>query len=114
MVHTANSIESLNMGLTAVKSLLSEYATRAKHAEQAAATLMQDKLGPELLRELAALINHQLDVRGTERAVQQQAILQATLVAITHATKMPDEQMRAEVNNVVIELTRSLSVMNQP
>src|SRR4051812_37140951 len=112
--HTANSIESLNMALTALKSLLSEYAIRAQHAEQAAGVLMRDKLPDEKLRELAALVSEQIDVRSKERAVHQQAVMQATLVALTHACKLDDAAMRHEVNNVVVELTRSLSIMNQP
>lgn len=109
---TQRTIASLNMSLAALKSLLSDYVVRAKSAEDASAVLMQDKLGPELLKDLAALIENQLGVRASERAVHQQAILQTTVVALNDALSHEQDKLRAEVELVIKELTRSLSTMN--
>lgn len=109
---TVNSVETLNMSLAALKSLTSEYVQRAQHAEQTAGILMQDKLPQDLLRELVLALSEQMNQRGKERAVQQQAVLQATLIALVAATKRDDANMRQEVEHVIKELTRALSVMN--
>lgn len=111
-MHTLNSVESLNMSLAAMKAVSSEYLQRAQHAEQSAGILMQEKLPQELLRQLMLAVIEQMNQRGKERAVQQQAVLQATLIALTAATKRDDATMRQEVEHVIKELTRALSVMN--
>lgn len=111
-MHTLNSVETLHMSLTAMKAVNSEYLQRARHSEQAAAILMQEKLPEELLRELLIAIGGQMDQRSQERAVQQQAVLQATLIALVAATKRDDATLRQEVQHVIQELTRALSVMN--
>jgi len=107
------AFESLHMTVAALKSVNSEYIQRAQHAEQSVGVLMKEKLPEELLRELMMLVAGQMDQRAKERAVQQQAVLQATLVALVAATKKDDAAMRQEVQHVVQELTRSLSVMNE-
>jgi galactokinase len=109
---TLSSIETLHMSLAAMQAVSSEYVQRAQHAEQAAGILMQDKLPQELLRQLTLAMVEQMNQRGKERAVQQQAVLQATLIALTAATKRDDANMRQEVEHVIKELTRALSVMN--
>lgn len=109
---TLSSVETLHMSLAAMQAVSSEYVQRAQHAEQAAGILMQDKLPQELLRQLTLAMVEQMNQRGKERAVQQQAVLQATLIALTAATKRDDANMRQQVEHVIKELTRALSVMN--
>ena len=74
------SIESLNTSLSALKSLLSDYALRSTQAETMAGRLMVDKLSPEQFREVLGLLREQVAVRSKERAVHQQALIQATII----------------------------------
>jgi hypothetical protein len=71
------TLESLNMSLTVLKSLLSDYAMRANQAEALVGKLMAEKLSPEQLTDLARTVSAQMEMRSTERAVHQQALIQA-------------------------------------
>jgi len=103
---------SLELSLQAMKSLLSSYVLRAKQAEQTAALLMQEKLTEAQLEVLHSTILAQLEQHSAERSVQQQALLQASLVTLNAAASSPDETCRTLVNTMLKDLTLALSHMN--
>jgi hypothetical protein len=53
-----------------------------------------------------------MDQRATERAVQQQALLQSTLITLNSALQGDEETLRGLVNKVVQQVTMTLSYMN--
>jgi hypothetical protein len=106
------TLESLNMSLTALKSLLSDYALRANQAEALLGRMFSDKLTPEQVAELIKTVSEQMHVRASERVVQQQALIQATLVSLEVGLQGDAEGLRATVANVVKSLTLSQSHMN--
>ena len=106
------SIESLNMSLSALKSLLSDYALRSTQAETMAGRLMVDKLSPEQFREILGLMREQVEVRSKERAVHQQALIQATLISLYAGLRGDEQALRTAVNDVVKQLTLAQSHMN--
>jgi predicted LPLAT superfamily acyltransferase len=76
------TLESLNMSLTVLKSLLSDYAMRANQAEAIANKLMFDKLEDSQLNVLIMSMREHMDLRSKERAVHQQALIQATVLSL--------------------------------
>ncbi len=117
MVHTsrnANREASLELSLQAFKSLVADYAQRAKHAEATAATLMREKMDADGIEMLAKLIGAQMEQRATSMAVHQQALIQTTLIALTTASREDDATLRDAVNNVQKALTTALAQMNNP
>lgn len=104
-----NREASLELSLTATKSLLSDYSLRARQAEQTASMLMRGALTDEQLKEFAALVGQQMDVRNTERSVQQQALLQMTVVALNAALQAEGEDRTALLTNIVRDLTSAIS-----
>lgn len=111
-----STVESLNLSLTAHKSLLSEYALRTKQAEQLANTLLNDRVPAEVMYNLVGeLMKEHSEHRASERAVHQQAVLQAALFALQQVQYTEDlEQVRSIVNNVVSQITLSLGAMHNP
>ena len=115
MAHTSKNYDkvvSLELSLAATKSLLSDYALRTRQAEQTAARLMADRLTDEQVKQLGEMIATQMDQRATERAVQQQALLQSTLIVLNSALQGDEETLRGLVNKVVEQTTMALSYMN--
>jgi len=107
------SLESLNMSLTVLKSLLSDAAMRANQAEAIVGKLMAEKLTPEQFQSLARTISEQMEIRSKERAVHQQALIQATIISLEAASQCRDEAtLRTTVNSVTKQLTMAQSHMN--
>lgn len=106
--------ESMNLVITAQKSLLSDYSLRTRQAEEMTNQLLQDRIPTDVMLSLVtSLMNRQSDIRAVERAVQQQAILQAlvlNLSQIQHLKNLP--AMQAAVNSCVEQITLSLGHMN--
>lgn len=106
------SVETLNLTLAAFKANQAEYIQRAQHAEHAAGILMQEKLPQELLVELIAAVTGQMGKRAYDRATHQQAVLQATVIALNAALKYDDAALRSAVEHAVRSITGALSVMH--
>jgi hypothetical protein len=107
----ASSRASLELSLTAHKSLLSDYVIRAQQAEAAASRAIshaQASWTDEQIRLFASLIGEQMQIRATERAVQQQAVIQATLVSLNAALQAEPEQQKEILTTMARELTRSV------
>lgn len=92
----ANREASLELSLAAMKSLVSNYVTRANQAEQLAGHLLLEKLDPNQMATIERLVTEQIKFKDYERSIQQQAVLQATLLAVNACIqcKDPDEQRR--------------------
>jgi hypothetical protein len=107
-----DQVASLELSLQATKSLLSDYALRTRQAEQMASALMSERLTGEQVTQLGQLIASHMDQRSTERAVQQQALLQSTLIVLNSALQGDEQTLRTLVNKVVEQATAALSYMN--
>src|SRR5271165_1239585 len=108
------SLESLNLSLSALKSLLSDYALRSSQAEAMAGRLMVDKLSPEQFHQVLVTMKEHLDARSKERAVHQQAVIQATILSLESSARGDEATLRTTVNEVVKHLTLAQSHMNGP
>ena len=106
------SIESLNLSLSALKSLLSDYALRSSHAEAIAGRLLTDKLSPEQFQQVLVTMREQLEARSKERAVHQQALIQATIISLESAARGDEATLRTTVNDVCKQLILAQSKMN--
>ena len=106
------SIESLNLSLSALKSLLSDYALRSSQAETMAGRLMTEKLSTEQFKEVLVTMGQHLNARSTERAVHQQALIQATLISLEAGLRGDEQTIRETVKDVVKQLTLAQSHMN--
>ncbi len=103
---------SLELSLAATKSLVSDYSLRARQAEEAFARLVHG-LDKQNLFEFEAAIGRHVNVRAHERAVHQQAILQATLVAIGAALEADEESRKQILQQVFKDLTISVQHLSQ-
>jgi hypothetical protein len=114
------SIASLNVLVDALKSTVSDYLIRAGQAEELAGVLLNEKLTPEQLFELASItIGKHVRDKANERAVHQQQILQTTSLAVNNVQQMlimSDEHLdiikiRSAVNIIVQGLATALGNM---
>ena len=103
---------SLELSLTATKALVSDYSLRARQAEEAFALLIRS-LDQKDLTAFEAVIAKHINVRAHERTVQQQAILQATLVALGAALNAGPEDRDHILRQVFKDLTISVQHLNQ-
>lgn len=106
------TLESLNMSLSTLKSLLSDYALRATQAEAITGKLLSEKLSTEQFVSLARTMSEQMNVRAKERAVHQQALIQSTIISLEAAARGDEQMLRATVNEVTKHLTMAQSHMN--
>lgn len=110
--------ESLNLSLSVMKSLASEYAINAQHAQATVATLMQEKLPVELQQDLMLKVMEQLDQRANDRSIHQNAIIQATVIALGTAVQIltskelvnnKQERAASILQHAMMELDRCLN-----
>ena len=103
-------VAMLSMKLASLQSNLSEYAQRARQAEEMVGLLSanwdHDKVGMILAKHI--------EERAQERAIHQQNLIQTTITALTSALKSDDyDQMRQIVNTVAKELTTATMNLHQ-
>jgi hypothetical protein len=104
-------IASLELQVAANKALVSDYAVRAQQAEQAANRAIattQRQWTDAQVKAFAALITEHMERRAQERAIHQQAILQATLLALNEALKADAETQKAMLQTIVRETTTAV------
>lgn len=110
----SQDLHTLQLQVTALKSTLSDFALRARQAEQMAGRLMaeahKEKWEPAQIQELAALISKQIDARAHERAVQQQGVIQATVFALGAALNETDPSKKSRM---LVNIHRELSASVQ-
>jgi signal recognition particle GTPase len=113
-VYVTSNEANLQLSITALKSLISEYAMRATQSEQLCNTLLNEKMGDLAMQTIVqSLISEHSENRGKERAVHQQAVLQSLLIALTQLKNVDDlETIHKQVNSIVQSLTLSLADMN--
>jgi hypothetical protein len=107
------STESLNLQVASLKALVSDLSLRARQAEQTAGHLMaqahHEKWTDAQIQVFSGIVAKQIDARAQERAVQQQAVLQATVFAMNVALKEADADKKSKMLlNVLRELTTSV------
>lgn len=117
MSHTSRNVNretGLEMSLNAAKSLLSDYAMRARQAEAATQLLITQKMDADGIARFATLVGSHMDLRSKERAVHQQALLQNVLAALSLVGGADEATLRSTVNNTVKQITIALGHMNIP
>lgn len=100
---------SLELTATSLQSLISEYSMRAVQAEEAAAALLADADVIQLSAMFAAHSHQNLN----HKAIQQQSLLQMTLILLNAALQDDDQNLRTLVNKCCKDLTTALSYMNR-
>lgn len=107
-----NREASLELSLAATKSLVSNYVMRAKQAEELAGRLLMDKLNEQQMSVIVSLITEQIKLKAYERSVQQQAVLQATVVSLNAALQSPDaDEQRRILRDMLRDLTSCVEHM---
>ena len=102
-------IASLQMMAASYQSTMSEAQQRARHSEELCHALSSNVN----MEQVAELVIKHVGERSNERAVHQQALMQATVTALSTALKMQDDSLRNCVNNVCQGLTRALGTMHE-
>jgi hypothetical protein len=102
-------IAMLSVTLSSLQSNLSEYALRARQAEEMVGLLSSSWDHAQI----GALLGKHMDQRSNERAIHQQDIIQTTIVALNAALKCDDEGLREIVNKVAKELTTATMNLNE-
>lgn len=93
--------------LAAHKALISDYALRARQAEDMASGLMSEHFRNNGDAVAAKIIAHQ-EARGVERATQYMGVIQATLMSLTElhrSTKYRDNPIHPALLDLVKALT---------
>jgi hypothetical protein len=103
------AIASLELRVTSLVSALSDASIRARQAEEMCG-LMQSNWD---MQQVVELIVRHMDQRATERAVQQQSLIQTTIVALNQALAGSDSELKEIVNTVVKELTMATSTLHE-
>jgi hypothetical protein len=98
---------SLELSLAATKALVSDYALRTRQAEEAFHRLVRG-LEKSDLTEFEATLGRHINIRAHERTVHQQAILQATLIALGAALKAEPEERDQILHQMFKDLTLSV------
>lgn len=107
-----NREASLELSLSAVKSLVSDYAMRARHAEEAAQRLQgTTEWTEEQIKSFGQMVATHMDQRSLERSVQQQAIIQATVVALGLALQAEADERQGMLTNMLRDLTSAVQHM---
>lgn len=74
----------------------------------------KEKWDDSQIKAFGAIIARQIDARAQERAVQQQGILQATVLALGTALKESDEVKKSKMlANILRELSTSVQHLNK-
>ncbi len=103
--------EALQVSLQAYKSLVSDYALRARQAEDMTAALLA-KLPEDQTDMLVNKINTHMSVRELERSTQYLGVLQVTLLALTNlqrSTVSPED-----LNSELLEIIKALTITVNP
>jgi hypothetical protein len=108
-----HSIESLNLQVASLKAMISDLSLRARQAEQTAGHLMaqahHEKWTDAQIQAFSGIVAKHIDARAQERSVQQQAVLQATSLALNAALKETDEVKKSKMLvNILRELSTSV------
>ncbi len=108
-LETKSPVESLMLSLSAYKSLVSDYALRARQAEDMTAQLMIEKLGPEVIASMVVnKVQEHIEARGLERSVQYHGIIQTTLMALTNIRR--SGTTGEALDQELLEIIRALTI----
>jgi hypothetical protein len=102
-------IAMLSMTLSSLQSNLSEYALRARQAEEMVGVLSSSWDHAQI----GAILAKHIEQKSQERAIHLQDIVQTTQLALQAALKSDDAGLREIVNNVTKELTTATMNLHQ-
>jgi hypothetical protein len=103
-----NREASLELSLAATKSLLSDYSLRMRQAEEVASRAVLGPMTDQQIEAFGHLVASHMDVRAVERSVQQQAILQATTIALNAALQAGPEEQKEMLTAMLRDLTSAV------
>lgn len=103
-----NREASLELSLAATKSLVSDYSLRMRQAEEVASRAILGQMTDEQIEVFARLVGAHMEVRAVERSVHQQAILQATTIALNAALQASQEEQKEMLTAMLRDLTSAV------
>lgn len=86
-LQTGISIESLNMSIAVLKATSSDYALRAKQAEEMVGVLMAKNVPAQMQQDIFRLVAQHVDQRSLNNATHAHAIIEAAALSLTSAIK---------------------------
>ena len=99
-VKIPEAVDSLT--ITALKAVVSDYAIRAKQAEEMCSTLLNEKIGElQLLPMITSLMTDHTESKAKEKAIHQQAVIQSILFTLESSRNLPELELRNAVNKLV-------------
>lgn len=114
-LEVSSPIEGMQVSLAAYKSLVSDYALRAKQAEDMVSTLMLKNIPEAAFMDMVVnKINDHIDSRGIERSTQFLGVLQTTLIALTNTHQNIDTRSPDQIKSELVEIIKAITVAVAP
>ena len=105
-LETRSPDEGLQVSLAAYKSLVSDYALRARQAEDMVQLLMSELPKDVLVNSIVSKVQQHIEARGIERSTQYLGVIQTTLLALT---KLNTEQPNEALLTIIKALTLTIN-----
>lgn len=103
----------LDVSVAALKALVADYALRTQQAELLTSRLIDSNLDDAAKIALFEVVQKQLEARAHDRAVHQQAVLEATCFALDAALAQDDEGLRETIVAIYRDLTTAVSSLTR-
>lgn len=103
----------LEVSVAALKALVADYALRTQQAELLTSRLIDSNLDDAANIALFEVVQKQLEARAHDRAVHQQAVLEATCFALDAALAQDDEGLRETIVAIYRDLTTAVSSLTR-
>ncbi|EMI5828539.1 TPA: hypothetical protein ACP7Q5_004912 [Escherichia coli] len=103
----------LEVSVAALKALVADYALRTQQAELLTSRLIDSNLDDAAKIALFEVVQKQLEARAHDRAVHQQAVLEATCFALDAALAQDDEGLRETIVAIYRDLTTAVSSLTR-
>jgi hypothetical protein len=108
-VQTNQQDQGLLLTIAALRSQVSDLTLRCRQFESSVATLMKDKLPPEIANELFSKVVEHLQERDIERSAQYKGVLQTALIGLqTVAMKTTDTRAKGQLVEIIKNLTLTI------
>jgi hypothetical protein len=108
-VQTNQQDQGLLLTIAALRSQVSDLTLRCRQFESSVATLMKDKLPPEVANELFSKVVEHLQERDIERSAQYKGVLQTALIGLNEvAMKTTDTRAKGQLVEIIKNLTLTI------
>lgn len=106
------TFDALQLQITSYKSLVGDLSLRCRQAEQLAEIVVNKTLNTEQMQALVVqCVGEHFTTRQTERTVQQQAVIQATLVFVNTMLQGIKTADIASVETNLVAIAKALSLV---